>query len=124
MHSVAYGYVPPSFHDIWTLNQNRDINYELRNLDTLLSPTVHIELFRKIPVFSLSVVWNNLGEHNRYQCNKISFKIALTDLLFESTYYATTFVICCLETAGRFPNLYYLPICIVCLALLRFCCSQ
>ncbi len=66
MHSVAYGYAPPSFRDVWSLNESRELNYELRNHDIFVIPTVRIELFRKIPLYALSHEWNNLAEHIRY----------------------------------------------------------
>ncbi len=84
MHSVAYGYAPPSFRDVWSLNESRGLNYELRNHDIFVIPTVRIELFRKIPLYALPHEWNNLAEHIRYQHNRITFKIALIDFLFEN----------------------------------------
>jgi hypothetical protein len=84
MHSVTYSYAPLSFHDTWSLNENRDLNYDLRNRDTFLTPPVRIELFRKIPLYSLPTEWNNLGEHIRLQRNRTTFKIALTDFLFDN----------------------------------------
>jgi hypothetical protein len=84
MHSVAHGYAPPSFRDTWSLNENRDLNYNLRNRDTFLIPSVRIELFRKIPLYSLPAEWNNLEEHIRLQRNRTTFKIGLTDFLFDN----------------------------------------
>ncbi len=49
-----------------------------------LNPPVRIELFRKIPLYSLPTEWNNLGEHIRLQRNRTTFKIALTDFLFDN----------------------------------------
>ncbi len=84
MHSVAYDYAPTAFRDVWTLNKNRGLNYELRNRDIFAFPTVRIELFRKIPLYALAHEWNNLAEHIRYQHNRITFKIALTDFFFDN----------------------------------------
>jgi hypothetical protein len=84
MHSVAYGYTPIAFRDVWTLNENRGLNYELRNRDVFAIPTVRIESFRKILLYSLPHEWNNLAEHIRYQHNRTTFKIALTDFIFDN----------------------------------------
>jgi len=84
MHAVAYGYAPSSFRNVWTVNESRDLNYELRNRDIFSIPPVRIELFRKIPLYSLPNEWNNLVENIRLQHNRTTFKIALTDYLFEN----------------------------------------
>jgi hypothetical protein len=44
-------------------------------------PLISIELFHKIHTETLSLAWNNLSGHLRYQHNRIGFKITLTDYL-------------------------------------------
>jgi hypothetical protein len=41
-------------------------------------PLIRIELSHKTHTATLSLAWNNLPEHLRYQHNRIRFKIALT----------------------------------------------
>jgi hypothetical protein len=47
MHSVAYGYTPIACRDVWTLNENRGLNYELRNRDVFAIPTGGLNLLGK-----------------------------------------------------------------------------
>ncbi len=75
---------PPPFRDAWSLIESRGLNYELRNHDIFVIPTVRIELFRKIPLYALPYEWTNLAEHIRYQHKRITFKITLIDFLFEN----------------------------------------
>jgi hypothetical protein len=84
MHSIAFGYAPVSFNDVWTKNETRQHDYNLRNQDLFVVPPFRIELFRKIPIYSLPQSWNELPDSLRYQHNRTTFKIALTDHLFES----------------------------------------
>jgi hypothetical protein len=82
MHSIAFNYAPSSFSDIWKKNDARDIEYQLRNQDLFTIPPYRIEFFRKIPIYSLPLAWNELPDSLRYQHNRITFKIALSDHLF------------------------------------------
>ena len=81
MHSVHYDYAPKSFQNIFFLNVNRDINYELRNADAYLVPAARIELFKKFPLFSFPTAWNEVGLL-AYYSNKITFSIALKEHVF------------------------------------------
>jgi hypothetical protein len=84
MHSIAYNYAPPSFDNTWQKNDIRGTGYNLRNDDFFILPLARIELFRKSPLYALPLAWNTLPEHIRYQHNRCTFKIALTDYLFEN----------------------------------------
>ncbi len=84
MHSISYKYAPESFSGTWTKNETRNNEYQLRNDDLVTLPTLRIELFRKIPLYSLPLAWNELPDSLRYQHNRTTFKIALVDSLFES----------------------------------------
>jgi hypothetical protein len=84
MHSISYKYAPESFSGTWTKNETRNNEYQLRNDDLFTLPTLRIELFRKIPLYSLPLAWNELPDSLRYQHNRTTFKIALVDSLFES----------------------------------------
>jgi hypothetical protein len=78
MHSVIYNYAPPSFSNIWVTNGDQTQNYVLRNNDQLMVPHPRIELFKKSPLYSLPLLWNQL-DHTKLQQNKTTFKIALRE---------------------------------------------
>ncbi len=85
MHSIAFNYSPPSFTGVWIKkNETRQLDYNLRIKDLFVVPPFRIELFRKMPLYSLPSSWNELPDSLRYQHNRTTFKIALTDHLFES----------------------------------------
>ena len=81
MHSIHYEYAPKSFHNIFTKNLIREINYELRNADAYLVPAARIELFKKFPIYSFPVAWNEVGILGYYY-NIVTFKVALKEHLF------------------------------------------
>ncbi len=84
MHSIAYNYAPPSFANVWQKNEAQEIGCNLRNDNFFIMPLAHIELFRKTPSYALPLAWNTLPDHIRYQQNRSTFKIALTDYLYEN----------------------------------------
>jgi hypothetical protein len=84
MLSIAFGYAPTSFTDVWTKNETRQLDYNLRNQDLFIVPPFRMEMFRKIPIYALPQSLNELPDSLRYQHNRTTFKIALTDHLFES----------------------------------------
>jgi hypothetical protein len=80
MHAVEYNYAPSSFGDIWTKNAVRHAEHNLRNNELYNLPVIRLELFRKIPLYSLPFEWNNIGDiilHN----NKNLFKNLLREKL-------------------------------------------
>ncbi len=83
MHSIEYDYAPQSFLDVWTKNNTRDMDYHLRNCEQYTLPFVRIELFRRIPFISLPIAWNELCDELRFQHNRTTIKISLSDYLFE-----------------------------------------
>jgi hypothetical protein len=82
MHSVIYGYAPKSFSNTWTSNDDRQGNYNLRNNGQLLLPNPRIELYKKLPIYSLPKEWNN-SENLRFYENKITFLYALRGQMFD-----------------------------------------
>ena len=82
MHSIYYGYSLPSFVGIWIRNDNRNLNYELRNQSDFEVPRARTESFKKLPLYSLPVAWNNIGDL-KFQTNKITFLNCLYDYYFE-----------------------------------------
>ena len=82
MHSVFYNYAPASFQNVWLRNEDRQIVHNLRNVNDFTLPNPRIELFKKFPLYSLALEWNNSGVLSLYE-NKTTFKFALRDQLFE-----------------------------------------
>jgi len=83
MHSVYYDYAPKSFMNTWQKNEERLGDYNLRNDDLYMLPVPRIEFFKRMPIYSLPVEWNNAEELKYYE-NKITFRHALKEkLLFE-----------------------------------------
>jgi hypothetical protein len=61
-HVVEYNYAPSSFDDIWTKNAGRHAEHNLRNNELYNLPVIRLELFSKIPLYSLPFQWNNIGD--------------------------------------------------------------
>ena len=82
MHSINFNYAPISFTNTW--KKNSVINdLQLRNNDDFYLPTVKLELFRKIPLYSFAKAWNDLGD-TKFQHNPTTFAIELRYKLTES----------------------------------------
>jgi hypothetical protein len=82
MHSVNFEYAPKSFRNVWIKNGERNADRTLRNDDDFHLPIPRLELFKKIPIYSLPHLWNNAG-NLRFYDNKITFRRALREHLFE-----------------------------------------
>ena len=82
MHSIEYGYCPPSFSNTWQKNHERNLN--LRNENDYHLPSPKIDLFKRIPLYSLPFEWNKLPIELKYQFNRFTFKTALKQNLLES----------------------------------------
>ena len=80
MHAVENKYAPKSFLQVWIKNEQRNINYPLRNNDQLFIPTVNFDSLKNIPLFSFPAECNSIGDL-RFQTNKITFQIALKEKL-------------------------------------------
>jgi hypothetical protein len=84
MHSIANEYARATFENTWTKNNTCNTGHDLRNHDFFTLPVVRIESFRKFPIYSLAIEWNNLSDNIRLQHNRTTFKIALMDELISS----------------------------------------
>ena len=62
MHSVFYNYAPTSFDSIWAKNSDRQLSQNLRNENEFRLPNPRIEIFKKLPPYSLPLEWNNAGD--------------------------------------------------------------
>jgi hypothetical protein len=76
MHSVKYGYCPKSYLDVFPRNELGNAAYELRNFVDFNVPRPRIELFKRMPLYSLPDEWNRAGDLQYYQ-NPATFKIVL-----------------------------------------------
>jgi hypothetical protein len=83
MHSIEYGYGQQSFLLLWQKNFQRNPNANLRNADDFYIPTARVDSFKRIPMYSLPLEWNNLPIEIKAQFNKAIFKRALREYLFE-----------------------------------------
>lgn len=80
MHAIYYNHAPLSFTGIWQTQAQLHPNINLRNANDFHLPFPRIELFKRSPLYSLPLAWNNLGDL-RFQHNSFTFKIALLDSL-------------------------------------------
>ena len=83
MHSIKYNYHHASFDNVWNLNTTRDHDHDLRNNNDFFLPRVTSEHFRRLPFYSLPLVWNNIGDLS-FQRNRKTFSIALFNHLLEN----------------------------------------
>ena len=80
MHSVYYGHAPNSFANTWQTQAQRHPELILRNATDIYIPFPRIDLFKRIPLYSLPNTWNS-HDTVRYYANRTTFKYALYDLL-------------------------------------------
>jgi hypothetical protein len=81
MHSVKYAYCPKSFHDIFVRNNIEELQYDLRHPQEFEIPRARIELFKRLPIYTLCTEWNNC-DPLCYYSNPTTFKIELFNTLF------------------------------------------
>ena len=80
MHSIYYQYAPSSFADTWSTLSQLQPELNLRNSHNFYLSFPRIELFKKLPLYSLPSNWNDLGDL-RFQPNKFTFRTSLNDFL-------------------------------------------
>ena len=80
MHTVYYGTAPTSFNNIWQTQAQRHPDLNLRNATDIYVPFPRIDLFKRMPIYSLPTVWNS-HDIIRYYANRTTFSIALHELL-------------------------------------------
>ena len=66
MHAIYNNTAKPSFSNVWPKNNNRDQQYDLRNLDNFIIPKPRFEGFKKYPHYSFAKVWNESGDLRLY----------------------------------------------------------
>jgi len=84
MHSIYYNYSHISFNGIWKKNSETNPNMNLRNKDDFKLPSLKLEFFRRLPLYSFAKEWNNLGDSS-FQSNQITFSIEIKNRLRENT---------------------------------------
>ena len=82
MHAIEYGYAPKPFEGVWNKNNERNLNYELRNNENYQVPFARIEFFKKNPLFSLPTEWNSAGDIT-LTSDKQPFRTALKQKLLD-----------------------------------------
>jgi hypothetical protein len=83
MHSVKFNFCPKSFRDVFTRIDPTDNVYDLRYPNEFEVPRARIEHFKRIPLFTLPVEWNDCNELRFYQ-NPLTFKLTLLETLFRT----------------------------------------
>jgi Reverse transcriptase (RNA-dependent DNA polymerase) len=83
MHAIEYSYSHESFYDYWPTNNQRLLNYDLRNNNMRTIQRVHFEQLKNCPLFNFPKVWNELGVELRLQNNPLTFHIELQNSLLE-----------------------------------------
>ena len=85
MHSIEFNYAPLSYQNIWPKNNDRNLAYNLRNPDNYVVPAPNLEFFKRMPLFTLPTLWNNLPDF-KFHDNKFIFQRLLRELLFNEIY--------------------------------------
>ena len=83
MHAIHNEYAPKSFSDTFVKNNIPEMIYELRNGDAYQVSADRIELFKKFPIYSFPLAWNEVSILGYYD-NKVMF--ALKEHLFSLLY--------------------------------------
>jgi len=87
MHSIYYETAPSSFTDTWQTLAQRNPDLNLRNATDFLIPYPRIELYKRMPIYTLPNTWNS-HDTVRYYTNRTTFRIALHELLHATEQYA------------------------------------
>jgi hypothetical protein len=61
MHSIEYNYAPKAFINTWSKTFDWNTGQALCNDNDYALPHPRLEAFRKIPLYSLPLAWNNAG---------------------------------------------------------------
>jgi hypothetical protein len=80
MHSVRFEYCPKSFHESFKKIDVDNQVYDLRYPNEFEVPRVKLDLFKRIPLYSLPYEWNNCGDL-RFYSNPTTFSIELYNYL-------------------------------------------
>ena len=73
MRAVEYKYAPKTFYNIWTKNENRDLNHSQRNNEQYYIPRINFDSLRNLPLFTFPTEWNSLDDL-RFQNNRTTLQ--------------------------------------------------
>jgi hypothetical protein len=65
---------------MWILNNQRNLDRELRNEQDIYIPGASSERVKKLPLFAFATLWNNLPYEKTY-ANAITFRYWLNDYI-------------------------------------------
>jgi hypothetical protein len=85
VHSIKYEYCPRSFLNMFIRNNVENANYDLRYPNDFVVPRARIELFKKIPAYTLPTEWNNC-EDLRFYSNPTTVNITLCEKLYSKLF--------------------------------------
>lgn len=108
MHSYHYKYAPSTFNNTWFTNSERNVPMELRNQYDYTLPRANSENFKKFPLYSLPLTWNNAGYFRNYG-NTTTFKISLKSYLLSEECPDTPFLTNSLDIPAPPPPPHILP---------------
>jgi hypothetical protein len=80
MHSIVHKYSPAALHNTWTFNYQRGLDRDLRNDQDIYIPRAATECVKKLPLFALATLWNNLPYEKTYD-NPITFRFWLNEYI-------------------------------------------
>jgi hypothetical protein len=83
MHAITYDHAPPSFNNTWIKNEQRDINYTLRNAGDFQVPRINYEFFRNSPLVTLPETWNT-ADPVKFHRNWFTFRTSLKEILLNN----------------------------------------
>ena len=89
MHSIHNKYAPPSLHNLWPKNSDRDLAIELRNASNYIIPKHNYAFFTRFPAYTLPKLWNDYNGTSKLHDNPFTFKICLKKELQNSDSYTT-----------------------------------
>lgn len=81
MHEIHHKYSPPSLHNLFQLNADRNVHYELRNQEDYFIPKLNYQCLKSHPFISLPKIWNS-ATPTKLIANPYTFKRALKDEFF------------------------------------------
>ncbi len=84
MHNLIYGHPHSSFNHFLVTNNDRNVQYNLRNNNQLTLTAPRFERFKKFPIYDFAHTWNNLGDV-KLQSNYSIFKSWLKHDLIVNT---------------------------------------
>jgi hypothetical protein len=80
-HSIVHKHSPPTLHNTWQTNYERNPERALRDAQELYVPLATSDQTKKLPYFALANNWNSLP-YDKYHVNPTTFRIALNGFVW------------------------------------------